>query len=203
MLFRSEDALRLMKKIPEVGRFDDLFVFTDPKLKWEAFNILGDALRSGNGLAAKWTPRKGNLAREIREFFGMTPKQYRKTLVGMTNVVETQMCANDWDNINYSHVPSVAHSRYKKAFGRNSTSYAEYVEKLVKGEAGVKINASAIFPYDVLKGRIGRYNSMSKTELDVVEAQWNALPNYIGAANVLPMADSSGSMTCEIGIAHV
>ena len=194
-----EDALRLMKKIPEVGRFDDLFVFTDPKLKWEAFNLLGNHLREGNGLAAKWTPRKGQLAREIREFFGMTPKQYRKTLVGMTNVVETQMCANDWDNINFSHVPSVAHARYKKAFGRHGQTYAEYVSKLVKGEAGVKINASAIFPYDVLKGRIGRYNTMSKQELDVVEAQWNALPNYVGAANVLPMVDSSGSMTCPAG----
>jgi hypothetical protein len=194
-----EDALRLMKKVPEVGRWDDLFVFTDPKLKWEAYNMLGNALREGNGLAAKWTPRKGQVAREIREMFGMTPKQYRKTLVGMTKVVETQMCANDWDNINYSHVPSVAHSRYKKAFGRHGQTYAEYVSKLVKGEAGVKINASAIFPYDVLKGRIGRFNSMSKTELDVIEAQWNALPNYVGDSNVLPMVDSSGSMTVAAG----
>ena len=194
-----EDAKRLMAKVPEVGRWDDLFVFTDPKLKWEAYNMLGNALREGNGLAAKWTPRKGNIAREIREMFGMTPKQYRKTLVGMTNVVETQMCANDWDNINYSHVPSVAHSRYKKAFGRHGQTYAEYVSKLVKGEAGVKINASAIFPYDVLKGRIGRYGSWNKQELDVVQAQWDALPNYVGAANVLPMVDSSGSMTCPAG----
>ena len=194
-----EDALRLMKKVPEVGRWDDLFVFTDPKLKWEAYNMLGNALREGNGLAAKWTPRKGNVAREIRELFGMTPKQYRKTLVGMTNVVETQMCANDWDNINFSHVPSVAHARYKKAFGRHGQTYAEYVSKLVKGEAGVKINASAIFPYDVLKGRIGRYTAWNKQELDVVQAQWDALPNYVSGANVLPMVDSSGSMTCTAG----
>jgi hypothetical protein len=194
-----EAALSLLKKIPEVGRFDDLFVFTDAKLKWEAYNLLGNHLRQGNGLAAKWTPRKGNIAREIREFFGMTPKQYRKTLVGMTNVVETQMCANDWDSINFSHVPSVAHSRYKKAFGRHGQTYAEYVSKLVKGEAGVKINASAIFPYDVLKGRINRYSKMSKQELDVIEAQWNALPNYVGNSNVLPMVDSSGSMSCTAG----
>jgi hypothetical protein len=40
---------------------------------------------------------------------------------------------------------------------------------------------------------------MSKQELDVVEAQWNALPNYINDANVLPMVDSSGSMTCPAG----
>jgi hypothetical protein len=132
--------------------------------------------------------------------FGMTPKQFRKTLVNMTTVVESQMCAQDWDNINYSHVPSLAHARYKKAFGRHGTTYAEYVTKLVKGEAGVKINAGAVYPYDVLKGRIGYARSkMSKTELDAIQAQWDALPNYVGAANVLPMVDSSGSMTCPAG----
>ena len=196
-----EDASRLMVKIPEVGRYDDLLVFKTKPLKAKAFTILGDALRSQNGLAAKWTPRKGEVAREIREFFGMTPKQYRKSLVALTSVVETQMCAQSWDSINYSHVPSVAHARYKKAFGRHGTTYAEYVTKLVKGEAGVKINAGAVFPYDVLKGHIGGYgrSTWSKTELDVIQAQWDALPNFIGDANVLPMVDSSGSMTCTAG----
>jgi hypothetical protein len=131
----------------------------------------------------------------------MTPKQYRKTLVGMTNVVETQMCSNDWDNINFNHVPSLAHSRYKKAFGRHGTAYGEYVTKLKNGEAGVKINAGAVFPYDVLKGAIGSWTrkSMTQTERDAMQAQWDALPNFIEDANVLPMVDSSGSMTCPAG----
>ena len=197
----KDAALALLARVPELGRWDDIFVFTDPTLKSAAYVMLGNALRERNGLAAKWTPRKGEVAREIREFFGMTPKQYRKSLVALTNVVETQMCSNDWDNINYSHVPSVAHARYKKAFGRHGTTYAEYVTKLVKGEAGAKINAGAVFPYDVLKGAVNRYSrsSMSKTELDALQAQWDALPNYIGDANVLPMVDSSGSMTCSAG----
>ena len=101
-------AERLMRRVPELGRFDDLFVFKTSSLKAQAYTLLGDNLRASNGLAAKWTPRKGPVAREIREFFGMSPKQYRKTLVGMTRVVESQMCANDWDNINFSHVPSQA-----------------------------------------------------------------------------------------------
>lgn len=194
------DAARLLMKVPEVGRWDDVFVFESKDLKSKAYTMLGDALRARNGLAAKWTPRKGEVAREIREFFGMTPKQYRKSLVALTNVVETQMCSNDWDNINYSHVPSLAHARYKKAFGRHGQTYAEYVTKLVKGEAGVKINAGAVFPYDVLKGRIGYgARNMSKTELDALQAQWDALPNFVGDANVLPMVDSSGSMTCPAG----
>jgi len=196
-----DDAARLLVKVPELGRWDDLFVFKTQPLKSQAFTMLGDALRAKNGLAAKWTPRKGDTAVEIRKFFGMTPKQYRKSLVNMTTVVETQMCSGSWDSINYSHVPSVAHSRYKKAFGRHGTTYAEYVAKLVKGEAGVKINANAIFPHDVLKGRIGGYGSTkwSKTELDVIEAQWNALPNYVGDTSVLPLVDVSGSMTSAAG----
>ena len=193
-------AAKLLAKVPELGRFDDLLIFKTKPLKDKAYTLLGDALRAKNGLAAKWTPRKGEVAAEIRKFFGMTPKQYRKTLVGMTNVVETAMCSGSWDTINYSHVPSVAHSRYKKAFGRHGTTYAEYVTKLVKGDADVKINASAIFPHDVLKGRIGGYGvTMSKQELDVIEAQWAALPNYIGDASVLPLVDVSGSMTCKAG----
>lgn len=196
-----KDASRLMAKVPELGRWDDLFVFESKDLKAKAFTMLGDALRQGNGLAAKWTPRKGKLAREIREFYGMSPKQYRKSLVALTKVVETQMCANDWDNINYSHVPSVAHARYKKAFGRHGTTYAEYIAKLVKGEDGVKINANAVYPYDVLRGCISEWgrSTISKTELDAIQAQWDALPNYVGDANVLPLVDVSGSMCSSAG----
>jgi hypothetical protein len=195
-------AVALMNKVPELGRFDDLLVFKTKQMKSKAYTLLGDYLRAGNQLAGKWTPRKGPIAAEIREFFGMSPKQYRKTLVGLTNVVETQMCAQKWDEINYSHVPSVAHSRYKKAFGKHGTTYAEYITKLVKGDdPTVKINAAAIFPHDVLKGRIdaGYVTVWDKQELDVIEAQWAALPNYVGGASVLPLVDVSGSMTCSAG----
>lgn len=196
-----ESAKALLHKVPELGRWDDLFVVKTEYLKREAFTMLGDALREKNGLAAKWTPRKGPIAAEIRAFFGMSPKFYRKSLVEMTKVVETQMCAKDWDNINFSHVPSVAASRYKKAFYRNTDTYKEYVDALVKGDnPEVKVNASAIFPYDVLKGRIGHYgNAFSKTELDLIQKQWEALPNYVGDANILPLVDVSGSMTVPAG----
>jgi hypothetical protein len=194
-------AMALLRKIPEVGRWDDIFVFTNPTLKSAAYTMLGDALRARNGLAAKWTPRKGKIAAEVRAFFGMTPKQYRKSLVGMTNVVETQMCAKDWDNINFSHVPSVASRIYKKAFHRNTTEFAAYVAKLVAGDKTVKVNANAIFPHDVLKGVVSAYGAktLSKTELDHVTAQWNALPNYVEDASILPIVDVSGSMSCPAG----
>ena len=194
-------AGRLLVKVPEIGRFDDLFSFTNPELKKRAYTLLGDALRAQNGLAAKWTPRKGPVAAEIRKFFGMTPKQYRKSLVAMTKVVETQMCAQDWDNINFSHVPSQAARLYKKAFGRHTPKFAEYVAKLVAGDKSVKVNAGATFPHEVLKGLVSQYGSqeLTKVELDHITAQWNALPNYVGDANILPIVDVSGSMGTAAG----
>ena len=195
-----EAAKALLTKVPELGRWDDIFVFESDVMKSAAFTMLGDALRAKNGLAAKWTPRQGKLAAEIRQFFGMSPKFYRKSLVEMTKVVETQMCAKDWDSINFSHVPSVAASRYKKAFNRNTPMYAAYVESLVKGDnPEVKVNAGAVYPYDVLKGRIGSYMKFDKTELDLVQKQWEALPNFVGDANILPLVDVSGSMTTLAG----
>jgi hypothetical protein len=194
-------AKALLHKVPELGRWDDIFVFETKDMKEAAYTMLGDALRAKNGLAAKWTPRQGKTAAEIRTFFGMSPKFYRKSLVELTKVVEQNMCAKEWDTINFSHVPSVAAARYKKAFNRNTPKYAEYVQALVKGDKPeVKVNASVAYPYDVLKGRINTYGiSFDKTELDLVQKQWEALPNYVGDANILPLVDVSGSMTTSAG----
>ena len=199
----TDAAKALLAKVPELGRWDDLFVFNTKEMKSVAYSMLGDALREKNGLAAKWTPRQGKIAAEVRQFFGMSPKFYRKSLVEMTKVVETQMCAKDWNEINFSHVPSVASARYKKAFNRNSPAYAAYVAELMKDPKDrtveVKVNASVAYPYDVLKGRIGSGVHFDKTELDLIEAQWNALPNYVGDANILPLVDVSGSMSSPAG----
>jgi len=198
----KDAAAKLLMKTPEIGRWDDIFVFSDQDLKVQAFNMLGDALRNRNGLAAKWTPRQGPLAAEIRKHFGMSPKFYRKSLVELTNVVESQMCAKEWDAINFSHVPSVASARYKKAFFKNATeAYTAYVAALVKGtDPKVKVNAGAVFPYDVLKGVIGSYRgNFNATELALVQKQWESLENFIGDANVLPLVDVSGSMGCPAG----
>lgn len=198
----QEVALKVLAKIPEVGRWDDIFVFKTPALKDAAYRMLGDALRAQNGLAAKWTPRKGPIAKELREMFGMSPKFYRKSLVRLTNVVETQMCAKAWDEINFSHVPSVAAARYKKAFLRNAPeAYKGYVEKLAKGDTSVKINASAIFPHDVLREVLVHASvaNVDGTRLKAVTAQWDALPNYVGDNAVLAVVDVSGSMGCAVG----
>jgi len=194
----TEIAKAVLAKVPELGRWDDIFVFKTQEMKEAAFSMLESALKAGNGLAAKWTPRKGPVAVEFRKFLGWSPKYYRKTLVGLTKVVETQMCANDWDNIEFSKVPSLASARYKKAFNRHTTNFADYVNALISGDTSVKVNAGAVYPYDVLKG-VGTYNFFNKVESNHVIAQWNALPNFVGDANILPMVDVSGSMSCPAG----
>ena len=194
-----EVASRLINKTVELGRWDDLLVLAGTSLQKEAFDLYKEALENGDGLAAKWAPRKGPVANALRNHFGYSPKFYRKRLVELTKVVEQQMCAKDWDNINFSHVPSVAAARYKKAFNRNTPKYAEYVAALVKGDdPKVKVNAGAVYPYDVIKG-VYNHGSYNKTELDLVTAQWEALPNFIGEANVLAVVDVSGSMHCKAG----
>jgi hypothetical protein len=137
-------------------------------------------------------PRKGNVANSLRKHLGLTPKEYRKLLVQSTNVVETPMCAKTWEKINYSSVPSLAAARYQKAFIKNDGErYNKYVELLKSPikTSEVKINAQAVYPYDVIK-------SLKYGVSDVANEQWKALPNYMEGSNdmILPVVDVSGSM---------
>ena len=190
------EAAKFMEKVPVIGRWDDLFAYEDPINRRAALEFFAEALRNGNMLAAKWAPReksaKSKWASELRATLGLTPKQYRKLLVENTQVVETQMCAKQWYQINFSHVPSMASARYQKAFGKNAADrYSEYLRELQKPQdqrdQKVKINAKALFPYDVL-------NSVLNGNPAIADEQWKALPNFIGDAKIFPMVDVSGSM---------
>lgn len=193
----KEAASLLMFKIPEIGRWDDVFCFADPELKAQAFNMVKYALESGNGLCAKWCPRKGDVAIELRKFMNISPKQYRKLIVSLTSVVESKMCSREWNDIDFNKLPSLASARYRNAFKRNSTKYAEYVENLSKGTS--KVSTAAVYPYDVIKSAIRYMYSLNKLEKDFIIAQWNALPNFVGDANIFPVIDVSGSMQCTAG----
>ena len=161
--------------------------------KNELKKILNRDLGRGS-LCSKWMPRKGPKALELREFLGWSPKFYRKRLVELTKVVEQQMCAKQWNEINFSHVPSLAMSRYSKAFGKNAPDhFTAYKEALKKGDPKVaKVNAGAVYPYDIIK-------NVRRGDSALADEQWKALPNFIGDASILPIVDVSGSMTCKAG----
>lgn len=185
---------RLLKNVAEIGRWDDLLIFEDEMVKSIAFRLIVEALGEGNGLCAKWMPRKGPKALELREFLGWSPKFYRKRLVELTKVVEQQMCAKQWNEINFSHVPSLAMSRYSKAFGKNAPDhFTAFKEALKKGDPKVaKVNAGAVYPYDIVK-------NVRHGDSALADEQWKALPNFIGDASILPLVDVSGSMTAKAG----
>jgi len=180
--------------IPEFGRWDDVLVLVGTELEDDMFILIKDSLTNGDALCAKWMPRKGDVANRLRKLFRFTPKEYRKMLVNLTNVVESKMCAKDWESIDYSKLPSLASSRYQKSFVKNDTErYDEYKKALIDGTA--KVNAGAVYPYDILK-------SMNQGGDAVVsEKQWESLPNWMEDSNerILPVVDVSGSMCCPAG----
>lgn len=191
---KPEVIEKVIPLIPELGRWDDLLVFLDTPYERQAMGVVAAGLNLGNGLCAKWMPRKGVAAAKIRKILGIkSPKLWRQYLVSLTDVVEQKMCAKDWTSIEFGKVPSVAAGRYIQAFLRNAPeAYNEYKERLVKGEA--KINAGAVYPYDVVIA--ARHGNKQ-----VAAAQWAALPNYMEGVEerILPMIDVSGSMTCPAG----
>lgn len=210
------------------GRFDDLLCLENTPVEVDAFNmfaaqiekdinILNDGSESRVSLAAKWAPSENassketkRLGRKLREYLKWDSKSYRKNLSALREelrVVERDMCAQEWDNINYSAVPSRASLLYRKAFSRHDTDrYAAFLGDVKTGKQ--KINASVLYPYDIVAqvmtggmNKIG--NSFYPSVKDVAEQDcaaldvlWNALPNYLGdnPRNGLCVVDTSGSM---------
>ena len=181
---------QLMIHVPEFGYWKDVFVIEKPNdnnLNWLKHSLE----ESPNaGLLAKWFPRKGPWFVAMHKYLKITPKELRKYLVAMTKVVETQMCRNEWTEINYAHVPSIAMNKYRKAFFKHDeTGIRTYIDAVHSGEA--KINASVLFPHLL-------FQAINKGEnASAVEAQWNALPDYMEGSTerILPVCDVSGSMT--------
>ena len=191
---------KILNLVPELGRWDDLLVFEDKAVKTKAYDLIKESLDNGNGLASKWLPRKGPIAVELREHFGWSPKFYRKRLVELTNVVEQLMCAKKWEDIDFNKVPSLAMTRYLKAFHKNaedgfSAWKAALESKDPEVAKTVKVNASAVYPHDVVR-------ALRTGQKSVANAMWDALPNYMNNAAVLPVVDVSGSMLATVAGAH-
>lgn len=186
-----QDLSKVLEHVPEYGRWDDLLIFQSASITTQCAGLIKKALSANNGLCAKWMPRQGPQANKLAKNTGMAPSVWRKTLVRLTTVVESKMCDNEWDSINFAHVPSIAAARYQKAFRSHAPiAYEAYKNALSDGTA--KVNANAIFPHEVIR-------SLDAGDVSVASAQWSALPNYLGNSRVLPMIDVSASMNCPLG----
>jgi len=130
-------------------------------------------------------------------------KEYITPLRAYLNIVESLMCQKKWDEIDFSKVPSCAMHKLKKAFERNSPyEFSNYLQQVESGQK--KINASQIFPHDLVRIYLSSYSNIDR----VAEAQWNEIVTSvkkIGTFNKsLVISDVSGSMTgtpMEVSIA--
>lgn len=183
------DYDQLAIHIPEFGYWKDVFKIEKPNknnLNWLSTQL--EESPNAN-LLAKWFPRKGEWFVAMHKYLNVSPKDFRKKLVSMTKVVETQMCANEWSEINYSQVPSIAMNRYRSAFiGHDGQRYSDFITDVQAGKQ--KINAGVLFPHQLYQAI--KYGD----DATAVEAQWNALPDYMSDSTerIIPVCDVSGSM---------
>ena len=223
----TEAVRRNLKNIPIYGRWDDLYVLADTPLEADAFAFMKEQLAldvtcKTPSLLAKWlksentsSQKSRDLAHKTRMAFGMSHKQYRKTLSMLReriNIVERLMSANEWDKIEYDKIPSRAGMIYKNAFARHDIermkknpevqSYADFAKDETK-----TVNAKALYPYECVaeafrvmsySGWYGRGNNvdMENTERLMVNKYWDNLTDYFNGMplNGMAIVDTSGSM---------
>lgn len=182
------DVSRLLHKIPEVGRWDDLWA--RGTLSGAETVFIMDNLN--NALLCKWLPRKGPIFIQIAEAKNWSFSKLRRHLSSTSKTVEQQMSAREWQDIKYSSVPSKAMSIYSKAYNKHDqTRFTEYMKDVTSGKQ--KINSGTLYPYDLLR------NLRQGKPISVVNEQWKALPSFGSDENMLVIADVSGSMMCGIG----
>lgn len=201
--------------IPEYGRWDDLYELVGTKVEKDAFALMKKQLMADMGnpekpsLLAKWLKSENassavtkELGTKTRKFMGFGSANYRKILSALReqlNVIERQMSAGDWTNVEYSHVPSVAMMKYRKAFAKHDEAgFQDFITKVNKGEA--TINSGTLYPYEIVE-KVGVFDSRwspARNEIDaeLAQAMWDGLPDYVDGddGNAIAVVDTSGSM---------
>lgn len=182
---------QLVIHTPTFGYWKDVFVTETPNennLNWLATQLKENA---NANLLAKWFPRKGPWFVGMHKYLGMNAGTFRRMLVNMSNTVEQMMCANMWETIQYSKVPSVAGKMYSKSFNKHDgVRYTSYISDVMDGKQ--KMNASVLFPSDIVHGITTSYGD----DTSAYNAMWKSLPNYMEGCKerILPVCDVSGSM---------
>lgn len=225
---RGETAKKLTALVPEYGSWKDLLSFlgsdlSDVVVGLFAAQLLDDQclLKSSDdvfgkqsiSLCAKWAPSEGGsfdkkhkVVQKLCTQLGVTPKEYRKKYLGPLRehikVVERDMCGKTWDEIDYSHVPSVCMFKNRKTFQKHDENrFSKWIEDVKSGKE--KINAKMVFPHQL----VAHYLKGNDHD-EVVEQQWKAIVNDVKNKGMLtkliPVCDVSGSMSgtpMEVSIA--
>ena len=218
-------AEHLLDEIPFYGRYDDWFTLFDTVLRDTVCNkikkqltldMMGCHDNQAISLLAKWMPSENahsKVAKEragiIRNFIGMTSKEYRKMLSRLRahlNVLETLMSANRWDEIEFDKIPSKAGLIYRNAFAKRDIIAKKY-EAFAK-DKNTKVNADTLYPYEIMEKTLNemdiKYNwtnghysyQIDDTNRAILNKYWENQKDYLNGASpsMLCVIDTSGSM---------
>ena len=196
----KKTADKMLKFIPEYGRWDDLLIGN--ATNYTAIGIVAEQLKkdlasTAPSLLAKWMPSENasskitrNAARKWAQALGLKPSQYRRMLVKIRtklDLLEQKMSGKKWMDIKYGNLPSQAFRKHTKAFDRNDHErYQEFIGAVNKGEK--KVNTSTVTTAEIIQNvRHGDNNSSN--------AIWKSLDNFVPEnLNAIVVADVSGSM---------
>lgn len=208
---KHTDAMRRnMEFIPVMGRWDDFYVFVGTPLEKDAFNLMRHQLAldvscKTPSLLAKWLKSENTSSKESRHLavitrnhFGMTAKQYRKTLSTLRErirVLERLMSQGRFDEIEFDKIPSRAGLIYRNAFARRDLIKAKY-EAYAK-DTTAKMNVATLYPHEIAHQAFqAGCESYEGTNRLMLQKAWENLPNYYGdnIENGIAVVDVSGSM---------
>lgn len=163
-------------------------------------------MENNNYMIFKWLPSENTSsketiakARKIREYLGITSRQYRKMLSygrEKERVLERLMSQGRFDEIEFDKIPSRAGLIYRNAFARRDLIKAKY-EAYAK-DTTAKMNAATLYPHEIAhQAFAANYESYESTNRLMLQKAWDNLPNYYGdnIENGIAVVDVSGSMS--------
>ena len=171
-------------------------------------DVIGCGLGDSISLLAKWMPSNNTSSKQkrseaiiLQSLLHLSAREYRKTLSKLREhleVVDRKASLNQWNDINYNHVPSKANLKYRQAFLKHDEERRQvYLASLEKGDDSVKINANTMFLYDIVQAYVKAdscWDSSLNPYDETLEQLWNAQEAPKDYDDILVIRDGSGSM---------
>ena len=171
-------------------------------------DVMGCGLGDSISLLAKWMPSNNTSSKQkrseaviLQSLLHLSAREYRKTLSRLREhlaVVDRKASLNQWNDINYNHVPSKANLKYRNAFLKHDEERRQaYLTSLEKGDDSVKINANSMFLYDIVQAYVkvdSCWDSSLNPYDETLEQLWNAQDSPKDYDDILVIRDGSGSM---------
>ena len=171
-------------------------------------DFIGCELGDSISLLAKWMPSNNTSSKQkrseaviLQSLLHLSAREYRKILSKLReylSVVDRQASLNQWNNINYNHVPSKANLKYRSAFLKHDEERRKaYLTSLQKGDDAVKINANSMFLYDIVQAYVekrGYWGEILKPYDETLEQLWSAQEAPKDYEDILIIRDGSASM---------